>query len=65
MSENKINFEQALKALEEVVEKLEKGDCTLEESITLFESGMENVKICQNSLKEAEIKITSLENQGE
>lgn len=65
MSDNKINFEQALKTLEEIVEKLEKGDCTLEESITLFESGMINVKACQAALKEAEIKITALDEQGE
>ncbi|MBO5321188.1 MAG: exodeoxyribonuclease VII small subunit [Clostridia bacterium] len=56
----KIDFETALKSLEEVVEKLQKGDCTLEESITLFEKGMTNVKDCRNALKEAEIKITQL-----
>ncbi len=59
MSE-KPDFETALKTLEEVVAKLEKGDCTLEESITLFEKGMENVKACSNALKEAEAKITAL-----
>ncbi len=59
MSE-KIDFEKSLKELEEVAAKLEKGDCTLEESISLFEKGMANVKDCQAALKEAEIKITQL-----
>ena len=63
MSEN-LDFETALKSLEEISEKLEKGDCTLEESIALFEKGMENIKACQDTLKKAETKITDLE-QGE
>ena len=56
----KMDFETALKSLEEVVEKLQKGDCTLEESIDLFGKGMANVKDCRNALKEAETKITAL-----
>ncbi|MBQ6847830.1 MAG: exodeoxyribonuclease VII small subunit [Clostridia bacterium] len=59
MSE-KIDFEKALKSLEEVVSSLEKGDRTLEEAIALFEKGMANVKDCQSALKEAEIKIIQL-----
>ncbi len=59
MSE-KLNFEASLKSLEEIVESLQKGDCTLEESIALFEKGMENIKGCQKALKDAEIKITNL-----
>ncbi len=59
MSE-KIDFEKALKELEKIVELLEKSDCTLEESINLFEKGMANVKECQKALKQAEIKISNL-----
>ena len=59
MSEKK-DFEKALKELEEIVTSLEKSDCTLEESINLFEKGMANVKACQAALKQAEIKITNL-----
>ena len=43
-----------------MVLKLEKGDCSLEESIALFEKGMANVKECSKALKEAEIKINTL-----
>ena len=59
MSE-KIDFETALKSLETIVEKLQKGDCTLEESISLFEKGMANVKDCRDALKDAETKISNL-----
>ena len=57
---DKINFETSLKSLEDVVSKLEKGDCSLEESIALFEKGMANVKECSKALKKAEIKINTL-----
>ncbi len=56
----KIDFEGSLKSLEEIVEKLQKGECGLEESITLFEKGMANVKDCRTALSEAETKITTL-----
>ncbi len=59
MSE-KLDFETALKALEEISQKLEKGECTLEESIALFEKGMENIKACRFALENAETKITKL-----
>ena len=57
---DKINFETSLKSLEDVVSRLEKGECSLEESISLFEKGMANVKECSKALKEAEIKINTL-----
>ncbi len=56
MSEQK-SFEKALKRLEEIVSKLEKGDISLEESISLYEEGMKLVKFCQNRLEEIEGKI--------
>lgn len=59
MSE-KIDFEKSLKELEKIVATLESAECTLEESINLFEKGMANVKACSEALKQAEIKITNL-----
>ncbi len=53
-------FDQALKKLEEVVEKLEAGDLPLEESILLFEKGVQLSKICGRKLEEAEEKIEML-----
>ena len=55
-----IDFEKSLKALEEIVAKLESNECTLDESITLFEKGMKNINDCRSALKNAEEKIISL-----
>lgn len=57
---SKISFEDALKELEKIAEKLEKGQLTLEESIKAYERGMELKKICTDRLKEAEGKIELL-----
>ncbi len=53
-------FDEALKKLEGVVEKLEAGDLPLEESIRLFEEGVRLSKICGRKLEEAEEKIEML-----
>ncbi len=60
MAENKISFEEALQSLEKTVAKLESGECTLEESIALFEAGMKNITDCRDALALAEKKITLL-----
>lgn len=54
------NFEKNILSLEETVKKLENGECTLEESIELFEKGMAYAKECRKALDTAEIKITKL-----
>ena len=53
-------FETAMARLEEIVASLEKGDCTLDESLTLFEEGAKLTAFCNESLKTAEQKITQL-----
>ncbi len=58
MSEKK--FEEAMKELENIVEKLESGNVPLEESIELFEKGMELAKICSTKLEGVEQKIELL-----
>ena len=55
-----ISFEESLKQLEEIAEKLVNKDTTLEESITLFEEGMKYSKICSEILNNAKQKIISL-----
>ncbi len=57
----KINFEKALKQLEEIAEKLEDGDLGLDESISQFEKGMHLAKFCREKLDEAERKIEILQ----
>lgn len=60
MADNKKSFEEALQSLEKTVAKLESGECTLEESIALFEAGMKDITECREALKAAEKKIILL-----
>ncbi len=53
-------FEDALGELEQLVEKLESGEQSLEESLVQFERGMALSKFCQQALTEAESKVKIL-----
>ena len=55
-----MSFEEAMKALEEVVSKLESGDVALEASIQLYERGAELKAHCQKKLAEAEEKVAQI-----
>lgn len=55
-----INFEKSLAELEELVETMEKGDLSLEESLKHFERGIALTKTCQKALSEAEQKVSIL-----
>jgi exodeoxyribonuclease VII small subunit len=57
---NKESFETSLHALEEVVERLEGGDLTLEESLESFELGVKSAARCRKLLKEVELKVELL-----
>ena len=57
MPENIIDFEQNLKSLEDIVKKLESGNCSLEESIKLFEDGMKYTAECRKVLDNAQKRI--------
>ena len=62
----KINFESAIKELESLVEQMEQGDITLEQSLKNFERGIELTRACQKALQEAEQKVQILtQKQGE
>lgn len=66
MSEEKPSFEEAFQELENTVQRLEEGDLTLQESMALFERGMELVNYCGQLLDEAELKVKALlPTQGE
>ena len=56
----KISYEAARDELAEVVESLEAGSATLEESLTLWERGEELAKICQEWLDGAKKKLDSV-----
>jgi exodeoxyribonuclease VII small subunit len=56
----KLDFETAMRDLEELVERLEHGDLPLEESLAAFERGVMLTRSCQTALKEAEQKVEIL-----
>jgi exodeoxyribonuclease VII small subunit len=55
-----INFEAAIAELESLVEEMEQGDISLEESLKKFERGIELTRTCQQALQEAEQKVQML-----
>jgi exodeoxyribonuclease VII small subunit len=57
-------FEEQLKTLEGVVERLEKGDLALEESLTLFEQGIALSDACKKELDSAEGRVQVLLQRG-
>ncbi len=63
MDEN-FSFEQALKRLEEIVEILEAGNISLEESIKIYQEGIGLSKLCSGMLEEAEGKVMAIMNRN-
>lgn len=57
-------FESSIKRLEEIVHDLEKGDLSLEDSLKVFEEGMELIKSCSEKLEEVEQKVAMLVKEG-
>ena len=55
-----LDFETAMRDLEQIVERLEHGDLPLEESLAAFERGVILTRSCQTALKEAEQKVEIL-----
>jgi exodeoxyribonuclease VII small subunit len=55
-----LDFEAAMRDLEEIVERLEHGDLPLEESLKAFERGILLTRTCQTALKDAEQKVEIL-----
>lgn len=60
-----LNFEEAMKQLDEIATELEKGDLSLDESVSKFENGIKLSKQCSDYLECAEKKITMLINDGD
>jgi exodeoxyribonuclease VII small subunit len=54
------NFEEQLTQLETVVERLERGDLSLDESVRLFEDGMKLSSACKKELEQAEGRVQVL-----
>ncbi|MCW3490263.1 exodeoxyribonuclease VII small subunit [Dethiobacter alkaliphilus] len=60
MTKETLTFEEALQRLEEVLAKLERSDCPLEEALGLFEEGMRLVQKCRGKLADVEGKVSVL-----
>lgn len=65
MASAKPSFEEQLAELEKVVEQLERGDLSLEDSVSLFERGMLLSEACKGQLASAESRIQVLLNPRE
>ena len=59
------DFESAIEELEALVETMEQGDISLEESLKSFERGIALTRTCQKALQEAEQKVQILTTEGE
>jgi len=56
----RLSFEEALRKLESIVEKLEDPEVTLDESIQLYEEGMKLSKYCSQTLEDAVLRIEKI-----
>jgi exodeoxyribonuclease VII small subunit len=59
------DFEAAIAELESIVKKLEEGDLALEQSLSLYERGVQLSRFCHTRLEEAERRIEILNERGE
>ena len=53
-------FEESLRRLEEIVQKLEQGSLSIDDSLKMYEEGITLSKACMKKLTEAEIKLKKL-----
>ena len=58
LSESKVSFEDAYKELSSLVKKMESGELSLEESVSVYERGIRLKQYGESLLKEAELKIS-------
>lgn len=65
MEEQITNFESAIAELETIVKTLEGGDLSLEQSLALYERGVQLSRFCHTRLEDAERRIELLNDRGE
>ena len=63
-NKKEITFEAAISELQGVVEKLEAGKVALEDALTLYERGVELVKICNERLDKAQQRVSAVRSDG-
>lgn len=65
-SEKSLNdFEKSLDQLEQIVSRMEQGELSLEQSLDAFEEGVRLTRSCQETLKEAEQRVSKLIQDGD
>jgi exodeoxyribonuclease VII small subunit len=62
---SKMTFEEALKKLAAIIEKMDREEPSLDESLRNFEEGMELTRYCRKLLTEAEYKVEMILQNGE
>ena len=60
MNKNNATFEENMFRLEKIVQSMERGDVSLEESLKLFQEGTELVKNCGKMLDDAELQVSKI-----
>ncbi len=59
-TEQKLSFEEALKELEQIVEKLERGEVSLDDAVAAYERGSQLKQQCQQRLDEARLRVDQI-----
>ncbi len=62
---NAMSFEDAMKALETIVDQLDSGDIPLEKSIAIYERGAALQKHCEEKLRQAEMRVQKIVADGD
>ena len=57
---NKMTFEEAITSLEKIVERMDSGELSLDESLAAFEEAVKLVKYCNTELEKAEQRVRML-----
>ena len=61
---DKMTLEETFAGLEEVIQKMEQGEVTLEESFQLYHKGMDLLKSCNDKIDKIEKKMLILDEEG-
>lgn len=64
-SSQKLDFEQAMEKLEKIVDQLESGELSLEDSVRAFEEGIELSRLCKKKLESAEDRVKKIVEKAE
>ena len=60
MNKQDLSFEQSLARLEQIVQAMESGKITLDESLSLFQEGTELIRNCEKLLDQAELRVSKV-----